>query len=100
MLTTCVTSIPSSYRPLAAFIAACTAVRLYAPDNVVKPLMHLKDSTSEFDTYAEQNRDRKHWTEPQEAKYERLRIEAENAMPVFIEAARASIKEVLSGSVN
>jgi hypothetical protein len=84
----------------AAFAAACTAVRIYAPDNVVKPLMNLKESTSEFDTYAEQNRDRERWTKSQEADYERLRAAADNAMPVFIEAARDSIEEVLSGSVN
>ena len=84
----------------AAFTAACIAVRIYAPENVVKPLMNLKESTFNFDTYAEQNRDRERWTESQEADYERLRAETENAMLPFIDAARASIEEVLSGSVD
>jgi hypothetical protein len=84
----------------AAFAAACTAVRIYAPENVVKPLMNLKDLTSTFDDFAEQHRDRKRWTEPQDAKYEQLRLEADNAMPAFINAARASIKEVLGDAVS
>lgn len=84
----------------AAFAAACTAVRIYAPDNVVKPLMNLRELTFAFDEFAEDHRDRKRWTESQGAKYERLRLEAENAMPTFIDAARASIHEILPGAVS
>jgi hypothetical protein len=82
-----------------AFAAACTAVRIYAPENVVKPLMNLRELTFAFDEYAERHRDRKRWAEPQEAEYDRLRAEADNAMPAFIDAARTSIEEVLSGAV-
>jgi hypothetical protein len=81
----------------AAFAAACTAVRIYAPENVVERLMHLRKLTFAFDEYAEQHRDHKRWTEHQEAEYDQLRAAADNAMPAFIDAARASIKEVLSG---
>ena len=50
-----------------AFAAACTAVRIYAPENVVERLMNLKELTDAFDKYAEEHRDRdrKHWTAPQ-----------------------------------
>jgi hypothetical protein len=82
----------------AAFAAACTAVRIYAPENVVKPLMNLRKLTFAFDEYAEQYRDRKRWTEPLGAEYDRLRVEADNAMPAFIDEARTSIEEVLSGA--
>jgi hypothetical protein len=84
----------------AAFAAACTAVRIYAPEDVVEPLMKLKDLTFDFDKYAEQHRDREGWTGPMEAKYDRLRVEAENAMPEFIKAARASIQKILPGAVS
>jgi hypothetical protein len=82
----------------AAFAAACTAVRIYAPENVVESLMNLRKLTFDFDEHAEQNRDRKRWTESQEAEYKRLRTEADNAMLAFINDARASIEEILSGS--
>jgi len=84
----------------AAFAAACTAVRIYAPEDVVNPLMNLKEWTFDFDKYAELNRDRERWTKSEEAEYDRLRVEADNAMPAFIDAARASIEEVLSGAVS
>jgi hypothetical protein len=42
-----------------AFAAACMAVRIYAPENVVEPLMNLRELTFAFDEYAEQHRDRK-----------------------------------------
>jgi hypothetical protein len=83
-----------------AFAAACTAVRIYAPEYVVEPLMNLRKLTFEFDEFAEEHRDRKHWTEPQETKYGQLRAEADNAMPAFISAARVSIEEVLSGTLS
>lgn len=83
-----------------AFAAACTAVRIYAPQNVVEPLMNLRDLTFDFDKHAEEHRDRKRWTESQEAEYERFRLKAENAMPAFIDAARTSIQEILPGAVS
>ena len=83
-----------------AFAAACTAVRIYAPENVVKQLMNLRELTFAFDEYATQCRDRKRWTGSQEAEYDRKRTDAKNAMPAFIDAARASIEEVLSGAVS
>lgn len=83
-----------------AFAAACTAVRLYAPEYVVEPLMHLRKLTFKFDEFAEEHRDRKRWTGSQETRYGQLRAEADNAMPAFIRAARASIEEVLSGTVS
>ena len=84
----------------AAFAAACTAVRIYAPENVVGPLMNLRKLTFAFDEYAEQHRDRKRWTDPEEAEYDRLRLEADNAMPAFIAAARSSIQEILPSAVS
>lgn len=84
----------------AAFAAACTAVRIYAPEDVVEPLMALRESTFTFDEYAEQHRDQKRWTKSDEADYDRLRVEADNAMPTFIDAARTSIKETLSGTAS
>lgn len=87
-------------RAATALVAACTAVRIYAPKDVVKPLMDLRDLTFEFDEYAEKNRDRKRWTESQEAEYEQKRAEAEEAMPTFINAARDSIEKVLSGAAS
>jgi hypothetical protein len=83
-----------------SFVTACTAVRVYAPKTVVDRLIELKDLTFEFDTYAEENRNRNDWAEDQESKYERLCLKAEGAMPPFIEAARASIDEVLGGDVS
>jgi hypothetical protein len=83
-----------------AFAAACTAVRLYAPEYVVEPLMNLRKLTFTFDEFAEEHRDRKHWTGSQETKYDQLRAETDNAMPVFIGAARFSIEEVLSGTIS
>jgi hypothetical protein len=56
--------------------------------------------TFEFDEFAEEHRDRKHWTESQKTEYDQLRVEADNAMPAFIGAARISIEEVLSGTVS
>lgn len=84
----------------AAFVTACTAVRIYAPENVVAPLMKLKELTFAFDTYAEQHRDRDGWTKPMEAKYDRLRDDAENAMPEFIDAARKSIQAILPSAAS
>jgi hypothetical protein len=83
----------------AAFGTACTAVRIYAPESVVEQLLILMRLTFEFDKFAEQNRDRKRWTESQETEYEQLRANAEAAMPAFITAARKSIEKVLSGAV-
>jgi hypothetical protein len=83
----------------AAFAAACTAVRVYAPENVVEQLMNLRKLTFALDEYAEEHRDRKRWTPSQEADYERLRLGAENAMPPFIKAARASIHQILPASL-
>jgi hypothetical protein len=83
-----------------AFAAACTAVRIYAPEYVVELLMDLRKLTFEFDEFAEEHRDRKRWTESQETEYDQLRAEADNAMPAFIGAARISIEEVLSGTVS
>jgi hypothetical protein len=83
-----------------AFTAACTAVRIYAPDYVVELLMNLRKLTFDFDEFAEAHRDRKRWTELQESEYDQLRAEADNAMPAFIGAARVSIEEVLSGIVS
>lgn len=83
-----------------AFAAACTAVRIYAPENVVERLMNLKNLTDDFDKYAEERRDLGRWTALKEAEYEQFRINAENAIQPFINAARANIEEVLSGAVD
>jgi hypothetical protein len=83
-----------------AFAAACTAVRIYAPHYVVEPLMNLRELTFEFDKFAEENRDRRHWKESQKTEYDHFRAEADNAMLAFIDAARVSIEEVLSGTIS
>jgi hypothetical protein len=83
-----------------AFAAACTAVRIYAPEDVVELLMNLRKLTFKFDEFAEAHRDRKRWTGSQETEYDQLRAEADNAMPAFIGAARVSIEEVLSGTIS
>jgi hypothetical protein len=83
-----------------AFAAACTAVRILAPEYAVEPLMNLRERTFRFDDFAEKHHDRRHWTEAQETEYGQLRVEADNAMPAFIDAARLSIEEVLSGTVS
>jgi len=83
-----------------AFAAACTAVCIYAPEDIIKPLMELKDLTFKFDEYAAENRDRKRWTKSQEADYELSRVNAESAMLPFIAAARKSIMKVLDGVVS
>lgn len=86
-------------RAATAFATACTAVRIYAPESVVEPLMNLRKLTFAFDEYAERHRDLKpeDWKRPQEAEYEQLRTAADNAMPAFIDAARDSIERVLNG---
>jgi hypothetical protein len=83
-----------------AFAAACTAVRIYAPECVVELLMNLRALTFEFDEFSEEHRDRKRWTGSQETEYDQLHAKADNAMPAFIGAARVSIEEVLSGTVS
>jgi hypothetical protein len=83
-----------------AFAAACTAVRIYAPENVVERLMNLKNLTDDFDKYAEERRDLERWTALKEAEYEQFRINAEIAIQPFINAARVSIEAVLSGAVD
>jgi hypothetical protein len=83
-----------------AFAAACTAVRIYAPEYVVELLMNLRKQTFKFDEFAEEHRDREHWTGTQETQYDQLRAEADNAIPAFIGAAGLSIEEALSGTVS
>jgi hypothetical protein len=84
---------------VSAFTAACTEVRIYAPEYVVKELMVLKKRTAKFDKFAESNRDPEGWTDSDRTRYEKLRMKADNAMPKFIRAARASIEELLNGNL-